>query len=225
MAVPTPFPTRIRTLLRANTIMSLSQLRQKLGGRGRSSLFRDLSQLDIIASYTHTGQYHALRVAARFDLDGLWFIHDAGFSIFGTLKNTLTTIISDAESGMTHRELKDLLRINVQNALTDLVKSNMVDRKPLPDRIYVYLSTDELKAEDQLQRRLAIHAQGSRAIALPAESVRIEVFVELIRGASVQADETELGPQLRNRGVEIQDTEIAYLLAYYDIKKKPRTKS
>lgn len=219
------FAVRIDSLLRSNTVMSLKQLRHELGGRARSSLFRDLTQLDIIASYTHTGQYHALRTAARFDVDGLWFFRDAGFSKFGTLKNTLTTIISDAETGMTHRELKGLLRINVQNALTDLVKSNTVGREVIPDHIYVYLSADEHKARDQFQRRLAIHEQGAATTTLPAESIRIEVFLELIRGASVEVDETELGPRLRNRGVAIQDTQIAYLLAYYDIKKKPPTKS
>ncbi len=205
--------------------MTLRQLRHELGGRARSSLFRDLTRLDVIASYTHTGQYHALRTTAQFDVDGLWFFRDAGFSKFGTLRNTLTTIINDAETGMTHRDLKSLLRINVQNALTDLVKSNTVGREVLPDRIYVYLSADGHKAEDQFQRRLAIHEQGTAATTLPTESIRIEVFLELIRAASVEVDEAELGRRLRNRGVAIQDTQIAYLLAYYDIKKKPPTQS
>jgi hypothetical protein len=219
------FPVRIEALLRSHVILSLRQLRDELGGRGRSSLFRDLAHLDVIASYTHAGQYHALRVTAQFDVDGLWFIRGAGFSRFGTLKSTLTAIISEAETGMTHRELKGLLRIGVQNALTELVRSERVGREVLPDRVYVYLSPDEHKADDQLQRRLAIYEHGNAARSLPVESIRIEVFVELIRAAGVQVDETELGSRLRDRGVAIQDAEIAYLLAHYDIKKKPRTKS
>ena len=51
---------QIHQLLLKNTIMSLKQLRSELQDRPRSSLFRDLKKLDLISSYTHTGQYHAL---------------------------------------------------------------------------------------------------------------------------------------------------------------------
>ncbi len=54
---------RIQRLLQANTVTTLKQLRQALNGRSRSSVFRDLKQLDLITSYSHTGQYQALRAA------------------------------------------------------------------------------------------------------------------------------------------------------------------
>jgi len=225
MNVSSSFPVQIHKLLQSNTIMSLKEIRDNLGGRARSSLFRDLTQMDVIASYTHTGQYHALRSTAKFDMRGLWFINNAGFSKYGTLRNTLIQIIAHANTGMTQKELKSLLRIKVQNTLTDLVKSNGVVRELLPYRVYVYLSTDEKKAADQLQRRLAIHEKGPDAITLPAESLRIEILLELIRGSNSLRNEKELGARLRKRGVAIQDAEIAYVLAYYDIKKKLIMKS
>lgn len=223
MNITPSFPTQIHKLLQSKTILSLKQLRDKLGGRARSSLFRDLTQLDVIASYTHTGQYHALRSEAKFDVRGVWFFHDAGFSKYGTLRQSLTHIIAHAKTGMTQKELKSLLRIKVQNTLTDLVKSNTVSRTLLPERVYVYLSEDEHKAEDQLQRRLALH--GSTVIGLPTESVRIEILLELICTPNVLRDEKERGLRLRKRGITIHNTEIAYVLAYYDIKKKRIMKS
>ena len=45
------------------------------------------------------------------------------------------------------------------------------------------------------------------------------IFVEIIQTAERTLDEKVLGPQLRKRGVVIRDNEIAYVLAYYDIKK------
>ncbi len=149
-------PVKIRKLLQSNTVMSLKQLRHEFSHRARSSFFRDLKPLDLITSYTHAGQYHALKSAAQFDANGLWFFEQAGFAKYGTLKNTLIQIVSHAPAGMTQRELKSLLRVKVQNTLTPLVKSNTVRRQLLPDHIYVYLSVDEPKAEDQLQRRLAL---------------------------------------------------------------------
>ena len=65
-----------------------------------------------------------------------------------------------------------------------------------------------------------IHAMPKRAcIALPPESIRIEILVEVIHAPQRTLEESVLGPLLRKRGVIIKDDEIAYVLAYYDIKK------
>ncbi len=218
------FPDKIRKLLQSNTVMSLKQLRHELGTRPRSSLFRDLTKLDLVTSYTHAGQYHALKSAARFDADGLWFFDQAGFAKYGTLKNTLIQIISNAQTGMTQKELKSLLHIKVQNTLTHLVQSNAVGRQLLPQSIYVYLSVEKHKAADQLQRRLTIDDRAP-AVALPAEHLIIEILLELIRAPDCRADAKELGKLLRKRGIVIGDPDIVYVLAYYDIKKKPILKS
>lgn len=208
---------QIQKLLRKNIVMSLKQLRLELGDRPRSSLFRDLKKLDLISSYTHTGQYHALTRSAKFDEHGLWFFQDVGFSRYGTLKKSLVHVIVHSAAGMTHREMKNLFRIEVQKPLTELVNINAVTRQLLRSRIYVYLSADE-KAEDQFQQRLVI-SDRSLDMALPAASIRIEILVEVIQAPDRTLDETVLGPMLRERGVIIKDEEVGYVLAYYDIKK------
>ncbi len=212
------FSTKIRKLLLSNTVMSLTQLRHELSHRPRSSFFRDLKKLDLITSYTHAGQYHALESAAKFDMNGLWFFQQAGFAKYGTLKNTLIQIISNAQAGMTQKELKNLLRIKVQNTLTHLVKSNAVGRQLLADRIYLYLSMNEHKAEDQLQRRLAIDERAP-TIRLPPESIIIEILLGLIRAPRCRAEAKELGKRLRKQGIAVGDSDIVYVLTYYDIKK------
>ena len=208
---------QIRQLLLNNTIMSLKQLRSELQDRPRSSLFRDLKKLDLISSYTHTGQYHALRRMAKFDENGLWFFQDVGFSRYGTLKRSLVHVITRSQAGMTHREMRKLFRVAVQKPLTDLVRTNAVARQLLPSRIHVYLSADETSVA-QLERRLAI-ADKAMDVALPVESIRIEILVEVIRAPARTLDEKALGPLLRERGVLVKDEEVRYVLAYYDIKK------
>ncbi len=209
---------KIRKLLVVNSVMSLKQLRSELNNRPRSSLYRDLKTLNLISSFTHTGQYHVLNETARFDQNGLWFFQEVGFSQYGTLKKTLVQITSDSLIGMTHKEMKTLFRIEVQKPLTDLVNTNAITRQLLPGRLYVYLSADQNKAEDQLQRRLAI-SNRTLDITLPPESIRIEILVEVIHAPDRTLDATILGPMLRKRGVIIQDEEVSYVLAYYDIKK------
>jgi hypothetical protein len=211
-------PLKIKKLLLKNRVMSVKQLRHEFRGRSRSSLFRDLQKLDEISSFTHTGQYHALKCSAAFDESGLWFFQDIGFSQYGTLKNTLVQVISDSQAGMTHKEMKTRFRIEVQKPLTDLVNTNAVTRQLLPNRLYVYLSATENKAEDQFQRRLVINDRPLN-LALPPESIRIEILVEVVHAPERTLEESVLGPLLRKRGVVIKDDEIAYVLAYYDIKK------
>ena len=208
---------QIHQLLLKNTIMSLKQLRAELQDRPRSSLFRDLKKLDLISSYTHTGQYHALTRLAKFDEDGLWFFRDVGFSRYGTLKRSLVHVITHSPAGMTHREMKKLFRVEVQKPLTELVSINAVSRQLLPSRIHVYLSADETSVA-QWERRLAIGDEALE-VALPAESIRIEILVEVIRAPERSLDEKVLGPLLRKRGVLVKDEAVRYVLAYYDIKK------
>ena len=211
-------PLKMQKLLLKNRVMSVKQLRHEFRGRSRSSLFRDLRKLDEISSFTHTGQYHALKRSVAFNESGLWFFQDIGFSQYGTLKNTLVQVISDSQAGMTHKEMKTLFRIDVQKPLTDLVNTSAVTRRLLPSHLYVYLSATQNKAEDQFQRRLAINDRPLD-IALPPESIRIEILVEVIQAPQRTLEENVLGPLLRKRGIIIKDDEIAYVLAYYDIKK------
>ncbi len=218
MKVEPSFPDRVQKLLKLNSIMSLKQLRYELVNRPRSSLFRDLKKLDLVTSYIHVGQYHALKSTARFDADGLWFFDQAGFAKYGTLKNTLIEITSNAQTGMTQKELKSLMRVKVQDALTHLVQSSAVERQLLPKSIYVYLSIEKHKAQDQLQRRLA-NQDRVPEVALPAENLIIEILLELIHASGYREHARELGKLLRKRGIVIGDSDIDYVLAYYDIKK------
>ena len=209
---------RIQRLLQANTVMTLRQLRQALNGRSRSSLFRDLKPLDLITSYSHTGQYHALTSSAKFDPQGLWLFNDIGFAVYGTLKATLAEMVADAETGMTHKELKGLLHVPVQNTLTDLATSNTVGRRLLPNRLYLYVSQDHHKGDEQFQRRLSL-LESVANTTLPPETIRIEILLQVIRGTPRSIDEKALGAGLRKRGIAIEDREVTGVLLYYDIKK------
>jgi hypothetical protein len=57
---------------------------------------------------------------------------------------------------MTHGEMKKWVCTQVQKPLTNLVNSHAVTRQLMHSRIYVYLSVDKSKAQEQFQQRLAI---------------------------------------------------------------------
>ena len=218
MAEHPPYPDRIRQLLQSKTVLSLKQLRGALADRARSSLFRDLQQVELHTSYSHAGQYHALQSTVIFNRDGLWFHGQIAFSKYGTLKNTLTAIVSASSAGMTHRELKALLRIPVQNALTHLIKVDGLSRKSTPGQPFVYLSHEASQAQTQWQKREALGEEAT-GMVLPPESVIINILLEIIQGDGCAIDESELGSRLKKKGIVVPQQQLVYVLATYDIKK------
>ncbi|MES9906350.1 MAG: hypothetical protein ABW168_27175 [Sedimenticola sp.] len=218
MTNPLSYPDRIRQLLLSKTVLSLKQLRHELGDRPRSSLFRDLQKVELLTSYSHAGQYHALQSTITFNRVGLWFYGQAAFSKYGTLKNTLASLVSSSSAGMTHKELKILLRIQVQNALTHLIKTGMLKRKSLPGQSFVYLSHEALRAQVQWRKREALDEKAT-GMALPPESVVIDILLEIIREDGSAIDESVLGSRLKKQGVAVPQQQLVYVLAYYDIKK------
>jgi len=218
MANQPSFPERIRQLLQSKTVLSLKQLRHELADRARSSIFRDLQKVELLSSYSHAGQYHALQSAVTFNRDGLWFYDQTAFSKYGTLKNTLVAVVSGSSAGMTHRELKTLLRIQVQNTLTHLIKTDRLRRKSSSIRSFVYLSPETSRAQTQWEKRQALDEKAT-GMALPPESVVIDILIEIIRGDGRAIDESVLGSRLEKRGVAVAQQQLVSVLAYYDIKK------
>ena len=218
MAEKPSYPTLIRQLLQSKTVLTLKQIRHELAGRPRSSLFRDLQKVEILTSYSHAGQYHALQSTVTFNRNGLWFYDHIAFSRYGTLKNTLVETISNSPAGMTHKELKTLLRIQVQNPLTHLIKTKTLQRRSSPGQTFVYLSNEDSQAQDQWQKRRTLDEQAT-GIILPPESVVIEILLEIIRGNERIVDESAVGSRLKKRGITVSQKQLVYVLTYYDIKK------
>ncbi len=212
------YPNLIRKLLQSKKVMSLKQIRHKIPDRPRSSLFRDLNKVELLTSYSHAGQYHVLKSMVKFNSNGLWFYEQISFSKYGTLKNTLVEIISNSPTGMTQKELKTLLRIQVQNPLTLLIKSKLLQRRLLSEKVFVYLNNDETQAQGQWQKRVELN-EKSVSITLPSETIIIDILLEIIRGHERIIDDKELSSNLKQRGINVQQTQLAYVLTYYDIKK------
>ena len=218
MARKSTYPDLIQKLLQSKTVMTLKQIRHALADRPRSSLFRDLKKVELLTSYSHAGQYHALQSTVKFNREDLWFFGQVSFSKYGTLKNTLVKTISSSSAGMTHRELKTLLRVQVQNPLTHLVQTKALQRRLLSEQVFVYLSNEDSQAQEQWHKRCLLNEKAI-VMALPPEPVVIDILLEIIRGDERTIDESLLGSRLKKRGVNVQRKQLIYVLIYYDLKK------
>jgi len=142
---------RLVKVLQRRHVLDLRTIQSEVG-RSRRSLFRDLAQIDYLASFTHAGRYYTLVELVRFDEHGLWFHGNIGFSRAGTLKETVVKEVEESEVGCTHLELARLLRVRVHNTLLDLVSHQRIARHAW-QRCQLYVSRAAARAAQQVSGR------------------------------------------------------------------------
>ena len=124
-------------LLRKRKVATIVQLKQALGTDVDMTVFRKLKHIDYLSSYSHRGKFYTLADIPRFDQHGLWSIRDVRFSRFGTLLDTAESVVQNSEQGYFAEELRQLLHLEVKEALLTLVHQRRLSR----DRIASARST------------------------------------------------------------------------------------
>jgi len=205
-------------------IADLDDLYRALETRSRMTVFRRLSEVGYLTSYSHAGRFYTLHRVAQFDAAGLWQHQGVCFSRDGTLKQTVVRRVEQAEAGRFHRELQDQLQVRVHNTLLDLVRQHRLGREPFV-REYLYVAADRTRAAAQVahrrkhaERGAAIGAGGIREAAAP--SVVIAVLLELIHGAELTLDARAIAGRLRGRGIPASVEQVEGIFAAHGLEKK-----
>lgn len=142
----------IRKLFKKLGVLTIEDLYDVIGTTQRRTVLRYIKELKYLTSYTHNNRYYALEEQAKFDEHGLWQYEDIGFSKHGSLFDTITYFIENSESGLTNGELEIKAHTIVKYALVDLIGNKRLARAK-PSKVYVYLSSDQDKAREQLKKR------------------------------------------------------------------------
>lgn len=207
---------RLVKVLRRRHVVDLITMQSAAEGRSRRSLFRDLAQIDYLASFTHAGRYYTLVELVSFDEHGLWFHGNIGFSRAGTLKETVVKEVEGSEAGCTHLELACLLRVRVHNTLLDLVSHQRIARHPWRS-CQLYLSRDAARAAQQLCRR---EAQTAATLS-PASTMA--VLAEALRLSRAAIDIPTLTARLRACGEALTSAQVEAVLVRYGIQTGKKT--
>ena len=144
-------------------IATLDQLREALGNPARCTVYRKLSDLQYLSSYSHRGKYYTLKSIARFSEQGLWSFRSVWFSRFGNLLQTCQAFVHHSDTGYSAGELRDLLEVKTKHALTKLVRDGRLARDTF-DSVYVYLSAQKDVANRQIKARKAFLQQSAAAL-------------------------------------------------------------
>ena len=211
-------------LFQRQSIADLATLSAALETSSRMSVFRRLSALGYLSSYSHDGRFYTLRNIPPFDQDGLWRYQGVGFSRDGSLKATVERLVEQSDAGRTHSELHVRLQVRVHNTLLDLVEDRRIGRESLRG-YYLYVSADSKRAESQMGQRQQHSAEPVQPPPEPPAVVVIEVLLDLVRSAGVRPDAGPVAARLAARGLAVTTDQVEAIFIRYGLKKTANSRS
>jgi hypothetical protein len=210
---------KLENFIKNRRVVEIKDLFEVVQSTSRMTVFRRLSGIAYLCSFSHAGRYYTHRDIAQFNMDGLWFYDDIGFSQNGSLKNTVAYLVSNSDVGRFHADLERQLRIRVHNVLLDLVRSGQIGRMKFKGQ-YLYLSTDEARGKVQIEQRDKLSSQLKRIPAVISESIVIEILAEVVRQSRRHPRPEEVASALSIKGLPVAESEVAAIFDQYDIEKK-----
>lgn len=135
--------------------LTMPEMKAALGTRADMTVFRKLSTLDYLTSYSHRGGYYTLASIPRFDPHGLWRARGACFSRHGTLLNTAEVLVRESCAGYHAAELESVLRVLVKDVLRQLTEVGRVRRDEFAG-LYLYTAADRVRRQEQRAARQAL---------------------------------------------------------------------
>jgi len=210
---------KLKNFIKSRRVVQMRDLFEVVQSTSRMTVFRRLSGIEYLCSYTHAGRYYTLFDIARFDSDGIWFYDDIGFSQKGSLKNTVTYLVDNGDGGKFHSDLERQLRVRVHNVLLDLVRSKQIKRTKFEGQ-FLYLSSDKARSTKQIEQRDTLSKQLRRIPVYITESIVIEILAEVIRQSKRHPRADQVASALAIRGLPIAENDVMTVFDHYDIEKK-----
>lgn len=164
---------RAEKLFRQDKVFTLTDITSRLECSTRTAQ-RRLTQWKSHTSYNFNGRYHTLPGIPRFDHYGIWKYRGICFSRHGNLTDTVVKLVETSASGLTISLLCSILDVPAQSFRTFFSKIDRICHARLDNRV-VYLSSDDVQRQRQLDRRCGVHD------GLPADAAAVVVLVDRIK--------------------------------------------
>jgi hypothetical protein len=212
---------RVVDALRKARIATMQSLRNRFQ-LSHMTVFRALRKYGYFHSYNYNASYYVLHDVPQFDDWGLWAYRDVRFSRYGSLPETLATLVEKAPAGQTVPELEERLQVPVANLLSRLVHEGRLQSQTLHGRRVIYLVADpEVAAAQKRQREGLVLSAAPSAVQLPPEMAASEV-IEVLREKilSPQFTPDQLARRLRDRRVSLTAGQVRQVFDFYALEKK-----
>ncbi len=168
----------IRNLIKSNKIATIEELKAVAGSTSTMTIYRALSRLCYLSSYSHRGRFYTLPGIPVFNQYGIWSYRTVMFSRRGNLLETAAFIIQGSDRGFTASELESLLQVEVKHALLKLLQRKKISRSK-PDGRFVYLSADSG------ERRRQILVRNEHTETMVGRRIEIELLPEELKAGII----------------------------------------
>ncbi len=181
-------------------------------GCSAMSLWRVLNAHGYLTSYNFNAKYYTLKDIPGFDSSGLWFHKRIGFSVHGSLTETVRAFAAGSPEGLTCAELRERLAVNVAPTLRGLCRASELFREK-HDGVFVYLAAEETRRRAQVSER--VRRVPGLASGTVCVEVVVAVLVELIQ--RVELTPTEVSARLSRRGMAVTEHEVQKVFRHYEL--------
>ena len=182
---------RVHEQLRLVKVFTLAQL-ISLFCCSRRTAQRSLSAWRCHTSYNANASYYALPEVVRFDSRGIWRCGSVAFSCHGNLTDTLQALVNTSPEGMTARELRAVVKVDVHSLLPPVVRAGKLTRAKSHGAFVHFASNPAVRRRQEEAR----HGRG-----LPGETLSdadaVTVLVAFIQEPILAS--AELADRVRTR--------------------------
>ncbi|HLE19279.1 MAG TPA: hypothetical protein VI728_13450 [Syntrophales bacterium] len=173
-----------------------------------------LKQWRTYTSYNQNGRYYTMPAVPRFDENGLWHYEKISFSKNGNLRNTLVYLIKTSSSGLTGKEIGNLVRLRPRSFLHHFRNVAGIGREK-SEGVYVYFSDEAERYKEQLQNRSRGFISAGKLLS---DADAVVILTALIKHHGVSGEDIMQLPEVRKRG--FSEDMIREFLDRHDLLKK-----
>lgn len=197
-------------ILKRDKIFTLPQLVNLLECSVRTAQ-RRLTQWKVHTSYNLNGRFHALPAVPRFDHYGIWKYRGICFSRYGNLTETIIHLVDASASGLTVKELCQILDVQEKSFRTFFSKIRHIHPEKIGHRV-VYLSSEQNRGTKQLNSRCDTEK------GLPHDATAVLILVDRIKFPDSTIE--ECAKRVRKRAIGVTAEVVLNLLSYHGLLKK-----
>jgi hypothetical protein len=156
-----------------------------------------LRKWGVFTSYNQNGRYYALHEVPRFDPNGLWHYESTYFSRWGNLKKTVVHLICESSSGLSGRQIGELVRLDPRSFLHHFRAVPGIRREKVGG-VYIYFSAEAEQASKQMENRSQGMARRAGAVS-DAEAALI--LAALIKHHNISVEQLAALPEMEGRAI------------------------
>ena len=175
---------------------------------------RRLKKWQTYTSINNNGRYYTLPQIPVFDENGLWKYHTVLFSKNGNLKQTIVTLITESEKGLSAVEIAKFVELVPNSSFLSRIKSVAGIKREKHQGRFIYLSDRPEIYSRQKQTR----ASRQTATGFPSDSEAVELLVQLIKHPEIGIE--QLAAWVSKPGKQVAPAMIRRFLRFHDLLKK-----